>query len=313
MTPDDQQLLSSYGEDVYLNVCELIVEFTGYGIFLLGLCVAVHIMLHKPHHPLLIKGSLSVIFICFTWIILGQGGYELTQVLFALVRTSVEGIAAQGQTAFDKDLPWQYQDNWPITVNLLLGDFIVAWRAWKLFQHEKLWKIVLLSLLLANVGINIADCIWNEIDIVQESTGIGQRSTLDWLSPTMSLAINLCATLMITWKTWNHHRMMADSSHIQSRAINILLVLIESGVIFCLIQVVYLSLNVVDMDTSDGTAASSLTFQLALEAVTGLQIIAAPLYPLAVFILIGIESSPVMETIHLTQESNGTVTTAELA
>jgi len=216
------------------------------------------------------------------------------------MRTLEGGIAAQIEASNQKTLVWEYMPGWPTTINLLLSDCIVVWRAWILFQDDKLWKLLLAVLMFANIAINIADCIWDNIEVTIE---VSSSTILDWLSGLISLAVNIIATLLIAWKAWTHHSTMVDALvHRRTRVVNILLLLVESGAVYCGIQSVYVVFILLDTYT-----AVDLGFSQAMEIITAMSIVVAAFYPISVIILIRTGSSAIVETYyhHETKAGSG--------
>ncbi|KAJ3996342.1 hypothetical protein F5050DRAFT_130135 [Lentinula boryana] len=126
------------------------------GAFVLGTIIAVLSLRRKSwgrsqtSRGLLV--CLLLIFICFTWDVFYSGGFNLTDIQYTFVRALPEGLVAQAQHSDDRTSTWQYMPSWAATINLLLSDCIVAWRAWILFQHDRLWRCALVVLMVANIG-----------------------------------------------------------------------------------------------------------------------------------------------------------------
>ncbi|KAE9404919.1 hypothetical protein BT96DRAFT_916580 [Gymnopus androsaceus JB14] len=192
--------------------------------------------------------------------------------------------------------------SWSQMCSLLWSDLIVSWRAWVLFTNNKLMRFILAVLMGVNIGINVADSI--EDSIVQAALGNAAGPILlDWVAPGISLAVNIFATLSIGWKACSHYRFMKEASiHRRSHAIKVLLLLIESGTIFCIIQSLYIALVTFSGD-------SGLQLQELYHAVNIIFFgIAVPWYPVAVIILVLSNNSPVAEvaSFHLSVTQPGT-------
>ncbi|KAJ4488998.1 hypothetical protein C8J55DRAFT_506762 [Lentinula edodes] len=298
MTPDEQEAVFSVAQIVFFNTVNLIVTVTGYGAFVLGTIIAVVSLRRRTwgRSQTILLVCLLVIFTCFTWDVFYSGGFNVTDIRYTFVKTSPEGLVAQIEAADRKTLVWQYMPSWAATVNLLLSDCIVVWRAWILFQDEKFWKISLAVLMIANIGVNVADCIWGNIEL---SVEIASSTTLDWLSSIISLTVNIFATFLIAFKAWNHHRFMAAVSiRKRTRSESILLLLIESGAIYCGIQSVYAVFILLDVYT-----VVDIGFSQAMNVITAMSIVAAACYPIAVIILVHNENSLITE-IETFQESS---------
>ncbi|KAE9397011.1 hypothetical protein BT96DRAFT_90142 [Gymnopus androsaceus JB14] len=304
MSPEEQELIFSFAQVAFFNTVNLIVTITGYGAFALGTGITVHSLASKSfgRSQTLLLICLTTIFVCFTWDVFYSGGFNLMDVKYTFMRTLEGGIAAQGEASDEKTSTWQYMPGWAATINLILSDGIVVWRAWILFQNDKICKSVLTVLMFANIGINIADCIWDNVEITIE---VSSSTILDWLSALISLVVNIVATLLIAYKAWSHHRIMSDALPIhggRTRVENILLLLVESGAVYCGIQSVYVVFILLDTYT-----AVDLGFSQAMNVITAMSIVASACYPIAVIILVQTGSSPIVETYyHQAKPSSGT-------
>ncbi|KIK57503.1 hypothetical protein GYMLUDRAFT_246852 [Collybiopsis luxurians FD-317 M1] len=206
MTPEEHQTIASCATDIFLNiVVGIIVSVTGYGISVLGLFIATRILVAKSwtHSQVTLFICLIITFVALTWAIFVNVAFPLIlgQVVFGKIKPEVRGeLDAQAQILNSKILPLNYMANWPLTISAILSDFIVVWRAWALFQQEKLWKVALVLLMIVNIGTQIANCILDNIDVqVVESK---PYTILDWLSIVISLVVNMFATGLIAWKAW---------------------------------------------------------------------------------------------------------------
>lgn len=177
---------------------------------------------------------LVVIWVSFTWSVVNIVGYNLTAVSIEIVPLGPVGV-------------WGYMQSWPVTINvrhslldppiiwaslqLLISDFIVTWRAWILLQNARFWRFVLMSFMVACIGpwqlyksshlisqlilssgINIVDCI---VQVLMSSSSFINRLgfeefmrlsdsslPLDLYSVVTSLVLDVCATLLVLWRAW---------------------------------------------------------------------------------------------------------------
>jgi hypothetical protein len=227
--------------------------------------------------------SLVILFITSAWYMICVCGIPLTQVKFTFMKNVNEGLAVQGQVALAKTLPWTYTQNWPKTINVLLSDFIVCWRTWALFWDDKVWKVILVIFMGANTGINIAEPIWDDIDVIILA-GLGS-GVLDWLSTAISLSVNLLATAMVAYRAWRHYHFMAEASiaH-KSRSIRLMLLLVESGAIFCAFQFLYTVVSILSATLPIEQPTSK--WKLSSLVITQIFVVTTALYPVAVCIFI---------------------------
>ncbi|KAJ3710167.1 hypothetical protein C8R42DRAFT_781535 [Lentinula raphanica] len=315
MSSDEQALLASDAQVVLFNIANIIVVITGYGAFVLGTTIAILSLLRYGHqsnfihrfnngivmfrryplrHSPTSRGllvCLIVIFICFTWGIFYFGGLTFYNIKYTFIESLPAGLSAQGESASKRATTWQYMPMWPGTIIILLSDCIVARRAWLLFQQERFWRLTLVVLMVANIGVGIAFCIqWDDFRARAEDI---KYISLTWISNTLSLTVNLCSTLLIALKAWTLHRAMTNAGlHNKTRVQRILLLLIESGAVFCAIDSVYdvIALLVIYMAFDD----SSSPFQI-LNLIHNTSSVVSACYPVAVMILAYNDISPVAD------------------
>ncbi|KAJ3770909.1 hypothetical protein FB446DRAFT_805567 [Lentinula raphanica] len=293
MSPDGQKMLVSEAQAVLSDIVNLIVTITGYGAFVLGITIAILSLLRRyplQHSPT-IRGllvCLIVIFICFTWTVFDSGGFILAYINYTLVRSLPAGLGAQLASADNHTIAWQYMPTWAQMVNILLSDCIVAWRAWILLQQERFWRLALVALMVANIVVGIAYCIWDIFQARAEATGY---ITLNWISNTLSLTVNLLSTFLIAIKAWNLHCSMINAGlHQKTRVQRILLLLVESGAVYCVIESVYEVVAILTSYTAIGTH-----HLLILNTISSTSIVVSACYPVAVMILAYNDISPVAE------------------
>ncbi|KAJ3770910.1 hypothetical protein FB446DRAFT_129481 [Lentinula raphanica] len=297
MSPDEQEVVASGANVVLFNVVNSIVAFTGYGAFVLGTTIAISSLLRRYplRHSLTSRGllvCLSVIFSCFTWDIFDAGGFNLSDIDYLFVRNLPGGLLARIDSANNHVEAWQYINTptWATTINILLSDCIVAWRVWILFQQEKFWRLALVALMVANVGVGIAYCIvWVGM---QARAGVTGYITLTWISITLSLAVNLSSTSLISLKAWNLHRSMTNAGlHKKTRVQRILWLLVESGAVYCVIESVYAVVALLTNYTAIGTSH----LLVILNIIPSTAVVVSACYPVAVMILAYNDISSVVE------------------
>ncbi|KAF9061308.1 hypothetical protein BDP27DRAFT_1452335 [Rhodocollybia butyracea] len=287
MTPTEKQLVSVFTEQVFYNIFNLILTLTCYGAFMLGFIIALQSLTMgswgRPQTVLL--ACLITTFICFSWIVFDVGAVFLEVDYYALDQTLVTA-------ANKKVMIWEDTSGWPFIINLLLSDSIVVWRAFMLYAQSKFWRFILVILLIANVGLNVGDIIW---DTVNEGTEFSKSVILDWLAVVLSLIVNMIATMLFSYKAWNHHQYMegVNGALVRrgTRAQKILNLLIESGVIFCTVQFIYVI--VIVLDACNIIISSS---QWSRHTVDAIFITASACYPVAVIGLLNMDNKRLAST-----------------
>ncbi|KAF9071955.1 hypothetical protein BDP27DRAFT_1496511 [Rhodocollybia butyracea] len=205
MTPEERQLVSAFGEEGFVIILNLILILTGYAIVF----------------------SIGTLF--------------LDVDRYAFMQTLEQGVGAQTHVANERIKAWQATSHWPALINLLLSDGVVVWRASALYHQSKFWRFILAILMIANISLNVADSIW---DNVNENIEFSNSAVLDWLSVVFSMSVNMVATILFSYKAWNHHQYMRGLNGSLAlrgtRAQKILNLIVESGVIFCTVQFMYI-------------------------------------------------------------------------
>ncbi|KAI0368238.1 hypothetical protein BV20DRAFT_480744 [Pilatotrama ljubarskyi] len=148
-------------------------------------------------------------------------------------------------------------------VNIVLGDTIVWWRAWVLSPEKRAVRILSVVLLLGTSAMGFADTYstcndhFYAIPAVPSSQApsapggrtIGplNRYTLyGVIAVALSLLTSVSATAVIGYKTWQHRRFVKKYPHRSSRRTqveSILILLTESGVLYCLLLTVVVALG----------------------------------------------------------------------
>ncbi|KIK57932.1 hypothetical protein GYMLUDRAFT_246588 [Collybiopsis luxurians FD-317 M1] len=295
MTSEEQNQIALFGTSFLLQAVALVVTITSYGIFILGTIIATQSLATKSWTKAraMLCACLILTFIAFTWNVIIVGAEHLIFAKFALVciKPGEQG-SFQGQIDLvrEKSLPLDYMPGWATMISTLLSDFIVVWRAWYLLDHHKYLKCVLASLMTANIVINIVDGILDDTEVkIRQIEG---TIVADWVWCLFSFSVNLFATGVIAWKAWKHHCVMAEVGLTRTKTQNVLLLLIESGTVYCAIQTVYTTLILLN------------TYKIATQCLAfadAMIIISTAWYPVAVIIVIYEDKSPINETLHINQ------------
>ncbi|KAE9404190.1 hypothetical protein BT96DRAFT_441154 [Gymnopus androsaceus JB14] len=251
MTPGDVTALVELGETLYggADMINLIGNCVMYGLYALSFFTALYMFCSKPlkgptHRALL--ALLIIVFFSLTGDFIDRNGSHLLFISFALVHpipNTIQDLSISIDAASDRDVPWQAIQFWGPTINLCIGDGLVLWRAWVVLDLRQKGKryllaFVLMLLMVGNIGVNVVDAIYDDIGLdIQLADG---AITLDWVSLVVSLVVNAFATTLIGLKAWGLHRQSKGIHHLQTQQSpvkKVLLILVESGLGFCMIQV----------------------------------------------------------------------------
>ncbi|KAL1672426.1 hypothetical protein EV122DRAFT_224693 [Schizophyllum commune] len=126
--------------------------------------------------------------------------------------------------------------------NFVVSDAIVAWRAWVLWPDNHWIKSVLILCVLGSLAGVTVECVWTAQDVMGENS-----VRLRALMVTMPLLLtNVVATTLVAAKVWYYRREIKSaigSWRKASQVEKVLVLLLESGCVYCLIWVVRLSID----------------------------------------------------------------------
>ncbi|KAJ3923538.1 hypothetical protein F5877DRAFT_74235 [Lentinula edodes] len=308
MTPEESALLSDFGAQLFYAIAALICTCTFYGIYLLATSIAFYLLFRKgtrggPRKILL--ACLVLLLLTYTWAFVVKCAANLVNIQAALVQNQSGGdLTTQIDNAAIAVLPYQYMIAWPVTLNLIISDCIVTWRAWVIWTGSKPIRGCLLILASASFAVNIVDCIFDDIAL----KSFWATSAWDTAAAFLSFGLNLVATLLIALRVWQYHQVMKSwVNHHRTYAENILLVLVESGAVYCVLQFVYSMLILFSARSPGGVTplfiATSMVIEWFLAASASIPSSSA-LYPVSVIIIVKLEWSPLDYTLRNTYASN---------
>ncbi|KAK0204544.1 hypothetical protein DFS33DRAFT_665163 [Desarmillaria ectypa] len=126
-------------------------------------------------------------------------------------------------------------------INFLFGDGIILWRAWVLWKCDRriLCMSVILLLITLGIGCGLGYTLSHPPEPFFDSESRNPAAVI-WGACAMisTLVSNICATSLIAYRTWTHHRLIrsltGESLAAQfCKQNSILAFLIESGMLYC--------------------------------------------------------------------------------
>jgi hypothetical protein len=176
---------------------------------------------------------------------------------------------------------------WGANLTVVVSDMIVIWRAWTLFQDHERWIIVVPCILwLGTLAMNFSYLI-----PLSTPTGYLRYSESDSASSkvittiSLSVATNALTTIIIGYKLWCYRADIVRNlglSRCASPVQKILILLVESGVVYCMIQIGYLVTSL----HADPNLFGVVVFAQLYSAVSAI-------YPTAVIVLVESQRSMV--------------------
>ncbi|KAH9969510.1 hypothetical protein BC827DRAFT_4076 [Russula dissimulans] len=136
---------------------------------------------------------------------------------------------------------------WLPSINYILSDAIVLWRAWVLWNRKFLLFVPPLIFLMCNFGTSVASAILFyqalQMDSAHNSKAVETLIIslhLEWSVWILTLATNLWGTGLIFIRAWQHRRFLRSLSidkTFKSSAEQVLAFLVESGIIYLCIWI----------------------------------------------------------------------------
>ncbi|KAE9407054.1 hypothetical protein BT96DRAFT_174702 [Gymnopus androsaceus JB14] len=302
MTPAETQLLKHLAVISHYNMVFLTITCLLYGVSILATAIALYLFLQKGVQGFARKFLLfgiSILVLANTWDYICVSGLNLSQLEFWFAKQSNDGLEGNSVDATRATAPWFAQSAWPNAITLTLGDAIVSWRACAVWPGAKMIKFLLISLMLGNIIINLADCLIDDLNLPLLGS---QLLSIDFAATFVSFGVNLTATLTIALKFWYHYRttrpLYSNTKQSFSPGIRILLLLVESGALFCIAQLFIAILTVFDTHAIENSPLD-IAYRVLNFVFLGMVVI----YPPAIIIMLSLKQLPLQETFHLADET----------
>ncbi|KAF9061159.1 hypothetical protein BDP27DRAFT_1406826 [Rhodocollybia butyracea] len=240
---DEAGILTEIGNISKYSVIGIAVMCVEFGVYIPLATAALYILwgkgLQKP--PILIMFIIQIILVLNAiWEVVLVGGMSLLDALFyifidprldfeqglAARLAAVEGVHRKG---------WSKMLGWPGNINLLVGDSVVVWRAWVLWEQRPVVRWMLIILGICNGALNILDSLYSSgiggVPIPSDNT---LRLFITNLFLLFSLALNIAATMLIVCKVWLldriHSKATVQPEHATERSPHVNVVIFFSGV-----------------------------------------------------------------------------------
>ncbi|KAF9061292.1 hypothetical protein BDP27DRAFT_1429106 [Rhodocollybia butyracea] len=284
MTPEEVAAVSRAGLAFFENLGVDILVSTLFGIYFLAYCISLYIYFKKKGNAGNAKKAMICVlhgnFALMVMLIVSFVAVTLEVVKYAQV---ISGGSMKQIAIADSKLSRIVENDisiWSGNVIELIADTVIVWRAWAVWMDNTKVKWTLLLLMLADTAVSLADCVAvSATDVLTESQSI----SLDWVAIILSLSVNIVATCLIGFRAWLHHKSMNTISirRKKTQGERILLLLVESGAIYMLVQLLVIITNALNMN-----APVASTIDLVTSFTSQLYISAACLNPVLIFILV---------------------------
>lgn len=192
-----------------------------------------------------------------------------------------------GLAALQNQLPGQVNPALPtalLSVNIVLGDCIVLWRAWILWARNRSIQAVSV-LLIASTLVTSSLCSATAGDPIEAVWGMSAFA-LSW-------ATNVWATGLISLKAWQYRRVITHDllgANARAQAEKALMLFVDSGILYCALWTVMVAGALRSMLPGTTTSSAKFGSDVLKFKESGL-IHAIGIYPTAVVILVALTKS----------------------
>ncbi|KAF5343435.1 hypothetical protein D9758_011818 [Tetrapyrgos nigripes] len=269
------------------------VVYMVYGVYLAVTLLSMHVLVSRG-----IRNSRArmILFIIAMLQLLVSTSYAVITVVF-------DGfIFLRGKATVEWFTNWMYTatqlgivNTFLMRLNFLFSDGIMVWRTWVLYPHNKTVRIVLVLCMIISTVANFVDAgisTARALHMMEQRTMIGMVDFPGDQALIMALPLlvtNAVCTFLISYKTWCHRqdvkKNLTASGTPQTKAGKILMLLVESGMIYCAIWVAYVIVQVLysDFESQTGTLwtiANTFTFVVPM---------LAALFPMFIILIAALE------------------------
>lgn len=296
MTPEETALVQRLGNNLIIGLAWLITLTLLYGIFILLFTISTAIIIRRGLKAFPQRAMFAVTLVTFLiasvhWAAQLAGATILIRYVMI---NNPELPFLQRLPVFRAKI---YQPNliilWTTQILPIINDAVVIWRARVLFPQQK-WIIIppmtlwigLVGTSFAYLGLQVSPA------VVTNSASTGLPSTEGHLLTStfaISIATNISATLLIGYKLWSHRKVVVKNLGLggrRSQVQNVLIVLVESGVIYCALQTATLILTLVP-DSTAGTGSGRIPGLVFFAT----YVLLSAMYPTIVVVLVNSQRS----------------------
>ncbi|KIK56619.1 hypothetical protein GYMLUDRAFT_779478 [Collybiopsis luxurians FD-317 M1] len=288
MSANDLAVILGLGAVIKHTVIGYIIVSILFGLYIGASGFAIYFIMNRLQNwpqqiALSIQLCLSAVTIC-TFLTACAGGFLEVQMI--LIETNNSNSLGERAAAYDASkvpvlLSFKNINALSGHINVLIGDILVFWRAWAIWHGNKFVQWMLIIFALSNAVFIILSTVWNWnlSDASDETFGSVFKYTVFLF---FSLISNIFVTLAIAYRAWttdmfgNHYPSPLGRTQVQK----VILFMVESGMIFCILQIAYYAMAMVALTKNQTDFSPS--YDLIVKQL-GAMIL--PFYPTLVFIV----------------------------
>ncbi|KAF5362915.1 hypothetical protein D9758_007094 [Tetrapyrgos nigripes] len=207
------------------------VEGLIYGVAFTVAVLALYLLMQQG-----LQNSPSRSFLSIVLIVLFVGSTIMSNLI--IVTAQVRQLGNPDYDPYSTVLKWTIVSVFSSNLNYLLGDLIVIWRTWILFEGRIVIRVILATCVLASIGGITANITLTTFSLLQPDSSLGSQSHSPvFLTGTVALLFtNVVATVLVGYKAWLHRNFLkaylGEISR-KSQVEHVLILLTESGSIYC--------------------------------------------------------------------------------
>ncbi|KAJ7481863.1 hypothetical protein FB451DRAFT_1237386 [Mycena latifolia] len=231
-TPSTDEILFTLGQQMYRDNIPRSIYFVFF-------CVYLWFTMHestKPRATKILLAAMLLLFLSTTAEFVTDMLLNFEEIRGYLMWTDVP-LAERQALWLKKFEPAYVLEKWP-TLNLMICDLIVIWRASAVYSQRRWWQVVLWTVAFADV------VIWAYLFVLvsRDAEERSRKPTIDQhlvtTSSYFSIGTNLLGTGLMAVKAWTHGNTQMSSVKWKDEVSRILLLLVETGAIWAAIQLV---------------------------------------------------------------------------
>ncbi|THU83204.1 hypothetical protein K435DRAFT_765987 [Dendrothele bispora CBS 962.96] len=300
----EQDAILTIGLNIYQTGVNVLVESASWGIYALLFTFAVYIQCSnglKSARSRIMLGVTCLLFLSSTTLLSLNATWFLRNKIRKILVLNPGDSLADKFEASQSELPMFGQPSEALfLLNMLVGDSVVVWRAWVIWERRITLILVPVVCLLAALGFAITDVICLHASSLPTASTIpvGARVCV-WAEPIswgLSLLTNIISTSLIAVKAWLFRQTIKQllGTARKSQAQRALILLVESGFIYCLFWIGEITLFFPIERTSNA--------RYLWEFFAGIGDQISGMYPTAIMVLVSLQQTFVEATMVNTQK-----------
>ncbi|KAJ7595439.1 hypothetical protein C8J56DRAFT_1159912 [Mycena floridula] len=267
------------------------VNFLVLGIYMTVVIIALYILCTKKTRlaarNFLIAATI-IVFLCSTTTVVSN---------LAIYILQIAQLGTNPPDYKDLNLAMDIYDNILLRLTFLISDTIVVWRAWVLWPNRRV-RALLAFCWLGSLGGAITDDAFGMLWVLKGDTRFTPTGPKTLILSLPLLITNIVSTSLVGYKVWQYrtqikaHLSVYDNKKTQIE--KILVLLTESGVIYCLLWI-FIAVFAAD-DSNKGTIMYVIWVNMTPQL--------AAIYPVIIVLLVSLDKTQLETTLTLTNVSH---------